>query len=100
MNPGHRRNGDWTRAPGSRRAVGQAKRLRRVLGRIKLVAVSKIEQIEAELRDLSPAELRQVRDWLIEMVATQQQFREDFEPAIWESEQEMAADLRPHAREF
>ena len=30
--------------------------------------VSKVEQMETELRKLSPAELRQIREWLDEMI--------------------------------
>ena len=60
--------------------------------------MSKVEQIEAELRGLSPAELRQVRDWLNDFVEDRLEFREDFEAAIRESEQEMAAGLRPRVR--
>ena len=60
--------------------------------------MSKVEQIEAELRGLSPGELRQVRDWLNDFVEDRLEFREDFEAAIRESEQEMAAGLRPRVR--
>jgi len=30
--------------------------------------MSKVEQIEAELQSLSPAELKRVRDWLVDFV--------------------------------
>ena len=60
--------------------------------------MSKVEQIEAELQRFSPAELKQVRDWLDDFVEDRLEFREDFEGAIRESEREMAADLRPRVR--
>ena len=55
--------------------------------------MSKVEQIEAELQSLSPAELKRVRDWLDDIVEDGLEFREDFEAAIKESEREMAAGL-------
>ncbi len=60
--------------------------------------MSKVEQIEAELQGLSPAELKRVRDWLDDFVEDRLEFKEDFEAAIQESEREMAAGLRPRVR--
>jgi len=60
--------------------------------------MSKVEQIEAELQNLSPAELKRVRDWLDDFVEDRLEFREDFEAAIRESEREMEAGLRPRLR--
>ena len=60
--------------------------------------MSKVEQIEAELQSLSPAELKRVRDWLDDFVEDRLEFREDFEAAIKESEREMAAGLHPRVR--
>jgi hypothetical protein len=60
--------------------------------------MSKVEQIEAELQSLSPAELKRVRDWLDDFVEDRLEFREDFEAAVQESEREMAAGLRPRVR--
>jgi len=57
--------------------------------------MSKVEQIEAELRNLSPADLKRVRDWLDDFAEDRLEFREDFEAAIRESEREIAAGLRP-----
>jgi hypothetical protein len=61
-------------------------------------SMSTVEQIEAELRSLSPADLKRVRDWLDDFVEDRLEFREDFEAAIQESEREMAAGLRPRVR--
>jgi hypothetical protein len=60
--------------------------------------VSKVEQIEAQLQRLSPAELKQVREWLDDLVEDRLEFKEEFEAAIQESEREMAAGLRPRIR--
>ena len=60
--------------------------------------MSKVEQIEAELQSLSPAELKRVRDWLDDFVEDRLEFKEDFEAAVQESEREMAAGLRPRVR--
>jgi hypothetical protein len=60
--------------------------------------MSKVEQIEADLQSLSPAELKRVRDWLDDFVEDRLEFREDFEAAVQESEREMAAGLRPRVR--
>jgi hypothetical protein len=60
--------------------------------------MNKVEQIEAELQSLSPAELKRVRDWLDDFVEDRLEFKEDFEAAVQESEREMAAGLRPRVR--
>jgi hypothetical protein len=60
--------------------------------------MSKVEQIELELGKLSPAELRQVRDWLDDLVEDEMQFTPEFESAILESEREMSAGLQPRVR--
>ena len=60
--------------------------------------MSKVERIEAELQNLSPAELKQVRDWLDEFVEDGLEFKEDFEGDIRESERQMRAGLRPRVR--
>ena len=57
--------------------------------------MSKVEQIEAELQSLSPADLKRVRDWLDNFVEDRLEFTEDFEAAIQESEREMVTGLRP-----
>ena len=60
--------------------------------------MSKVEQIEADLQSLSPAELKRVRNWLDDFVEDRLEFKEEFEAAIQESEREMAAGLRPRVR--
>jgi hypothetical protein len=60
--------------------------------------VNKVEQVEGELRKLSPAELRQVRDWLDDFVEDQMEFTPEFEGAIRQSESEMKSGARPRVR--
>ena len=60
--------------------------------------MSKIERIEAELKQLSPAELKQVREWLDDFVEDGLEFTPEFESAIRESEREMASDVKPWIR--
>jgi len=60
--------------------------------------MSKVEQVESELRKLSPAELQQVRDWLEDFVEDQLKFTPEFESAIGQSELEMKSGQRPRVR--
>ena len=60
--------------------------------------MSKVEQIESGLQKLSPAELRQVRDWLNDFVEDNLEFTPEFESAIRESEKEMSSGLQPCVR--
>jgi hypothetical protein len=48
-----------------------------------------MDQIEAELEKLSPAELKQVRDWLDDFVEDRLEFTPAFEAAVQQSEREM-----------
>ncbi|HEY3853796.1 MAG TPA: hypothetical protein VGO67_05320 [Verrucomicrobiae bacterium] len=57
--------------------------------------MSKVEQVESELRKLSPAELQQVRDWLEDFVEDQMKFTPEFESSIRKSELEMKSGQRP-----
>jgi hypothetical protein len=60
--------------------------------------MSKVEQIEAELEKLSPAELKRVRDWLDDFVEDRMEFTAEFEATLQQSEQEMALGLKPRVR--
>ena len=62
------------------------------------VPMSRVEQIEADLEKLSPAELKQVRDWLDDFVEDRLKFTPEFEAAIEGSEREMSAGTRPRVR--
>jgi hypothetical protein len=61
--------------------------------------MSKVAQIEEELHKLSQAELRQVRDWLDDLIEDELEFAPEFESAIGKSEAEMAKGLRPRTRQ-
>ncbi len=60
--------------------------------------MSKVEQIEAELQKLSPAELKRIREFLDDIVEDNLAFKEEFEAAIRESETEMTSGKRPRVR--
>ena len=61
--------------------------------------MSKVAQIESELEKLSQAELRQIRDWLDNLIEDDLEFRTEFESAIQQSKREMANGLRPRTRQ-
>ena len=61
--------------------------------------MSKVAQIEAELGNLSQKELREVRDWLDEVIEDELKFTTEFESAIQQSEREMKQGLQPHTRQ-
>jgi hypothetical protein len=56
-----------------------------------VVAVSKVERMESELRKLSQAELRQIREWLDDFIEDELEFTPEFENSIQQSERDMAA---------
>ena len=55
--------------------------------------------MEAELRKLSQAELRQIRDWLDDIIEDELEFTPEFERAIQQSEQDMAEGRAARVRE-
>jgi predicted phage gp36 major capsid-like protein len=61
--------------------------------------MSKIEQMEAELRKLSQAELRQIREWLDDIIEEELEFTPEFERAIQESERNLAEGRSSRVRE-
>jgi hypothetical protein len=61
--------------------------------------MSKIEQMEAELRKLSQTELRQIRIWLDDIIEDELEFTPEFERAIQQSEQDMAEGRTARVRE-
>jgi hypothetical protein len=61
--------------------------------------MSKVQQMEAELQKLSPAELWQIRNWLDDLLEDQLQFTDEFEAQVQQSEEEMAAGLRPRVHQ-
>jgi hypothetical protein len=61
--------------------------------------MSKVAQIEAELANLTQAELLEVRDWLDDMIEDDLEFTPEFESGIQQSEREMKQSLRPRTRQ-
>ena len=64
-----------------------------------MLAVSKVEQMESELRKLSQAELRQIREWLDDFIEDELEFTPEFEASIQRSERDMAAGKAAGVRE-
>jgi hypothetical protein len=60
--------------------------------------MSKVEQIESDLKKLPPDELRKIRDWLNDLFEDDLEFKSEFEADISESEREMRAGVRPRTR--
>ncbi|PYK57689.1 MAG: hypothetical protein DME43_14345 [Verrucomicrobia bacterium] len=61
--------------------------------------MSKVEQMEAELRKLSQAELRQIREWLDDMIEDELEFTPEFERSIQHAERDMAEGKSARVRE-
>jgi ABC-type iron transport system FetAB ATPase subunit len=61
--------------------------------------VSKVEQMESELRRLSRAELRQIREWLDDFIEDELEFTPEFEQSIRQAERDMADGKSARVRE-
>jgi hypothetical protein len=61
--------------------------------------MSKVEQMESELRKLSQAELRQIREWLDEMIEDELEFTPEFESSVQQAERDMAEGKSARVRE-
>jgi hypothetical protein len=61
--------------------------------------VSKVEQMESELRKLSQAELRQIRGWLDDLIEDELEFTPEFERSIQQAERDMANKKSARVRE-
>jgi hypothetical protein len=61
--------------------------------------VTKVEQMEGELRRLSQAELRQIREWLDDVIEDELEFTPEFENSIQRSERDMASGKSVRVRE-
>jgi len=61
--------------------------------------VSKVEQMESELRKLSQVELRQIREWLDNFIEDELEFTSEFENSIQQSERDMVAGKAARVRE-
>ncbi len=54
--------------------------------------------MESELRKLSQAELRQIREWLDDIIEDEMEFTPEFEYAVQQAERDMANGKSPDAR--
>jgi hypothetical protein len=61
--------------------------------------VSKVEQMETELRKLSQTELRQIREWLDDVIEDDLEFTPEFEASIRQAERDMAEGKGARVRE-
>ena len=61
--------------------------------------VSKVEQMEAELRKLSQVELRQIREWLDDLIEDDLEFTPGFERSIQQAERDMTEGKSARVRE-
>jgi hypothetical protein len=61
--------------------------------------VSKVEQMESELSKLSQAELRQIREWLDDVIEDELEFTPQFERSVQQAEEDMAGGKNTRVRE-
>jgi hypothetical protein len=61
--------------------------------------MSKVEQVESELRKLSQAELRRIREWLDDIIEDEMEFTPEFEHAVQQAERDMANGKSARVRE-
>ena len=52
--------------------------------------MSRVERVQSELRKLSQAELRQIREWLDDIIEDELEFTPEFENAVQQAERDMA----------
>jgi hypothetical protein len=63
------------------------------------LGMSKVEQMESELRKLSQAELRQIREWLDDVIEDELEFTPQFESSIQQAERDMTEGKSARVRE-
>jgi len=61
--------------------------------------MSKVKQMESELRKLSQQELRQIRTWLDDVIEDELEFTPAFESSIRQAERDMAEGKSARVRE-
>lgn len=62
--------------------------------------MSTVQEIESAIRRLSDQEMREVRDWLENLIEDRLTFTPEFEAKVARSEGEMAAGLKPRTRQL
>jgi len=61
--------------------------------------MSEVEQMQTELRKLSQTELRQIREWLDDVIEDDLEFTPEFEASIRQAERDMAEGKSARVRE-
>ena len=61
--------------------------------------MSRVERVESELCKLSQAELRQIREWLDDIIEDELEFTPEFENAVQQAERDMADGKSARVRE-
>jgi hypothetical protein len=61
--------------------------------------MSKVEQIESDLQQLSPGELRQVQEWLENFLEDQLEMTDEFKAGIAGSKRLFASGVKPRVRQ-
>ena len=60
--------------------------------------MSTVQEIESAIQRLSPEQMREIREWLENILEDQLAFKEEFQGQIERSEREMAQGQRPRVR--
>jgi hypothetical protein len=60
--------------------------------------MSSIQEIESAILQLSPEQMRELREWLENVMEDQLEMTDDFKAGIERSERELAEGLKPRVR--
>jgi ribosomal protein L16 Arg81 hydroxylase len=60
--------------------------------------MSTVEQIQTAIRELSPKEMEQLREWMENVMEDQLEFTEEFKAKIARSREAMDAGAKPRVR--
>ena len=60
--------------------------------------MSTVQEIESAIKNLSPGEMNQIREWLEDFLEDQKVFTADFQARIASAERELASGARPRVR--
>ena len=61
--------------------------------------MSGIQEIESAILQLSPEQMREVHEWLENLLEDQLEFKDEFKTGIEHAERELAQGLKPRARQ-
>lgn len=61
--------------------------------------MSTVQEIESAIKRLSQAEIREIREWLDNVLEDELELKEEFEARIKTSEEEMRQGKRPRVRQ-